>query len=110
MTAAVAQAYGCTADIQWMTGPDPVINDKDQCEDAARVALEMGFAVKRQDNTMGGEDFSEYLKICPGAFIRVGTGGGYTNHHPKFTADERALWPAAQFFAELVLRRARADK
>ena len=110
MTAAVAQAYGCTADIQWMTGPDPVINDKDLCEEAARVAQEMGFAVKRQDNTMGGEDFSEYLKICPGAFIRVGTGGGYTNHHPKFTADERALWPAAQFFAELVLRRARADK
>ena len=106
MTAAIAQAYGCTADIQWMTGPDPVINDKDLCEEAARVALEMGFTVKQQDNTMGGEDFSEYLKICPGVFIRAGTGGGYTNHHPKFTADERALWPAALFFAELALRRA----
>ena len=110
MTAAVAQAYGCTADIRWTTGPDPVVNDPALCEKAAEIACGLGFAVKRQDNTMGGEDFSEFLKICPGVFIRVGTGGGYTNHHPKFTADERALWPAAQFFAELALRRAREDK
>ena len=108
MTEAVAQAYGCTADIRWMTGPDPVVNDPALCEQTAEIAPDLGFTVKRQDNTMGGEDFSEYLKICPGVFIRVGTGGGYTNHHPKFTADERALWPAARFFAELALRRARA--
>ena len=54
------------------------------------------------------EDFSEYLKIAPGVFIRVGTGGGYPNHHPRFTADPKALWPAAQFFAELALERAGA--
>ena len=66
----------------------------------------MGFAVAPQDNTMGGEDFSEYLKNCPGVFIRVGTGGACPNHHPRFTVDEQALWPAAQFFAELALRRA----
>ncbi len=109
MTEAVAQAHGCTADIQWMIGPDPVVNDPALCEKAAEVAWDLGLTVKRQDNTMGGEDFSEYLKICPGVFVRVGTGGGYTNHHPKFTADERALWPAALFFAELALRRACAD-
>ncbi len=109
MTEAVAQAYGCTAEIQWMTGPDPVVNDAALCEKAAATARDLGLTVKRQDNTMGGEDFSEFLKICPGVFVRVGTGGGYTNHHPKFTADERALWPAARFFAELALRRARAE-
>ena len=109
LTDNIALAHGCTADIQWLIGPDPVINDPGLCEKAAEVARELGLTVKRQDNTMGGEDFSEYLKICPGVFVRVGTGGGYTNHHPKFTADERALWPAAQFFAELALRRAGAD-
>ncbi|MBR4540277.1 MAG: amidohydrolase [Clostridia bacterium] len=109
MTEAIAQAHGCTADIQWMIGPDPVVNDAMLCEKAAEVARGLGFTVKQQDNTMGGEDFSEYLKICPGVFIRVGTGGAYTNHHPKFTADERALWPAALFFAELALRRARTN-
>ncbi len=110
MAKAIAQAHGCEAKVEWMTGPDPVDNDEALCRIAAEIAEESGFTVARQDNTMGGEDFSEYLKLCPGAFIRVGTGGGYANHHPKFTADERALWPAAQFFAELVLRRARADK
>ena len=109
LTESIALAHGCTADIQWMIGPDPVINDERLCREAAKIAQELGFTVKQQDDTMIGEDFSEYLKICPGAFIRVGTGGGYTNHHPKFTADERALWPAAQFFAELALRRAGAD-
>ena len=106
MTEAVARAYGCTSEIQWQTGPGPVINDAALCEKAARVARDLGLTVKEQDNTMGGEDFSDFLKICPGVFVRVGTGGGYTNHHPKFTADERALWPAARFFAELALRRA----
>ncbi len=109
MTEAIAQAYGCKSDIQWMIGPDPVVNDPGLCEKAAEAARDVGLTVKRQDNTMGGEDFSEYLKICPGVFVRVGTGGGYTNHHPKFTADERALWPAARFFAELALRRAGAE-
>lgn len=110
MTEAVARAYGCTAQIEWMTGPGPVVNDGALCEKAAQIARELGLTVKEQANTMGGEDFSDFLKICPGVFVRVGTGGGYTNHHPKFTADERALWPAAQFFAELAIRRAGAKE
>lgn len=41
------------------------------------------------------------LQLAPGAFIRVGTGGGYANHHPKLTVDPNALEPAARFFAQL---------
>lgn len=110
MAQSVARAYGCTADIQWMIGPAPVINDPALCEKAQAIARDLGLTAEPQNNTMIGEDFSEYLKICPGAFIRVGTGGGWANHHPKFTADERALAPAAHFFAELALRRARAEQ
>ena len=108
MAECVAQAHGCRAAFTWMIGPDPVINDESLCREAARAAESLGLKVDRQENTMGGEDFSEYLKICPGVFVRVGTGGGYTNHHPRFTADPAALWPAANFFAELALRRASA--
>ena len=102
----IARAHGCTADLSWIIGPPPVINDPALTQIARQIALDMGFAVAPQDNTMGGEDFSEYLKNCPGVFIRVGTGGACPNHHPRFTVDEQALWPAAQFFAELALRRA----
>lgn len=110
MTDLTARAYGCEAQIEWMIGPDPVINDASLCDQAAEIAKGLGLTAARQDNTMGGEDFSEYLKICPGAFIRVGTGGGFPNHHPQFTADEGALAPAAHFFAELALQRACADR
>ena len=50
---------------------------------------------------MIAEDFSKYLKLAPGAMFRVGTGGSYDNHHPSFTADPSALFPAARFFAAL---------
>ena len=102
----IAKAHGCSAGIRWDIGPGPVMNDPELVEYAADLAREMGFRVEPQANTMGGEDFSEYLRDVPGLFIRVGTGGGYTNHHPKFAVDEKALWPAAQFFAELAMRRA----
>lgn len=107
MAHAVAAAYGCTADVRYEFGPDPVINDAVLCGAARDLALEMGFRVDRQENTMGGEDFSEYLKLCPGVFIRVGTGGDYPAHHPRFMADPAALWPAARYFAALA--RARAE-
>ena len=41
------------------------------------------------------------LRKAPGIFIRVGTGGGYPGHHPKFTVDPAALEPAARYFAAL---------
>lgn len=106
MAEAIAAAHGCRADITWMMGPPPVVNDAALCAAARKIASSLGFHVDRQANTMGGEDFSEYLKKAPGVFIRVGTGGGYTNHHPRFTADPAALYPAARFFASLALERA----
>ena len=54
---------------------------------------------------MGGEDFSQYLRHAPGVFIRVGTGGSYPSHHPRFTVDPSAIFPAAQFFARLAALR-----
>ena len=101
-----AAAYGCACDFEYERGPDAVINDAELCAAAASVARELGFRVERQEDTMGGEDFSEYLKRCPGVFIRVGTGGGVPSHHPRFTVDPAALSPAANYFAVLARKRA----
>ena len=105
MTDMIASAHGCTAVIRWDIGPGPLINDALLVRAGEDLAKRMGFRTRPQDNTMGGEDFSEYLHGIPGLFVRVGTGGGYTNHHPKFAADKAALWPAAAFFAGLVSER-----
>ena len=97
----IAAAYGAEADIHWKHGSGAVINDEKLCILAREAARETGLAAARQEDTMGGEDFSCYLERCPGLFVRVGTGGGYPGHHPKFNVDPAALEPAARFFATL---------
>ena len=68
------------------------------------MARESGLNVETNPPSMIAEDFSRYLKLAPGALFRIGTGGGFDNHHPSFTADPSALLPAAQFFATLAER------
>ena len=104
LVARTAEAFGCSATFQYERGPSPVVNDAQACRRAADLAREMGLRVEENPPSMGAEDFSVYLRHAPGAFIRVGTGGGYDNHHPRFTADPAALMPAARFFASLAER------
>lgn len=106
MVASVAAAYGAQAELAWMPGPPAVVNDAALCLRAEKLAVEMGFEVGRQEDTMTGEDFSLYLEGRPGIFVRVGTGGEYPIHHPKFTVDPAAIYPAAKYFAELARREA----
>ena len=96
-----AKVYGCEAVFEYEKGPDPVINDAGVCDRAAVVARESGLNVETNPPSMIAEDFSRYLKLAPGALFRIGTGGGFDNHHPSFTADPSALLPTARFFAIL---------
>ena len=81
-----------------------MLNDAGVCERAASAARELGLKVDVNPPSMIAEDFSAYLKLAPGALFRIGTGGGFDNHHPSFTADPSALLPAARFFATLAER------
>ncbi len=101
MAADIARAYGCEAAVEYEQGPDPVVNDAEACERASDTARQLGLRVEVNPPSMIAEDFSEYLRIAPGAMFRIGTGGDYDNHHPSFTADPAALYPAARFFAAL---------
>ena len=100
-TVNTANAYGCQAVFEYECGPAPVINDAEICKRAAIIAKELGMIVEVNPPTMIAEDFSGYLKLAPGAMFRIGTGGECDNHHPAFTADPAALFPAAKFFATL---------
>lgn len=104
LSSVTAGAYGCEAVFKYELGPAPVINDTGVCERAAIAARELGLNVEINPPSMLAEDFSRYLKLAPGALFRIGTGGGFDNHHPSFTADPSALLPAAQFFATLAER------
>ena len=104
LAADTAKAYGCEAALEYEQGPDPVCNDAAVCDRAAAVARELGLTVETNPPAMIAEDFSRYLKRASGAMLRIGTGGGFDNHHPSFTADPAALLPAARFFAALAER------
>lgn len=99
-----AKAYGCEAVFEYERGPAPVINDAGVCDRAASAARELGLNVEINPPSMIAEDFSRYLKLASGALFRIGTGGGFDNHHPSFTTDSSALLPAARFFAILAER------
>ena len=104
MTTAIARAYGCEAVFEYEQGPAPVLNDAGICDRAKVAARELGLNVEVNPPSMIAEDFSRYLKLAPGALFRIGTGGGFDNHHPSFTADPSALLPTARFFATLAER------
>ena len=107
MATNTAKAYGCEAAFEYERGPSPVINDEELCSRATVIARELGLNVEVNPPSMIAEDFSRYLQIAPGALFRIGTGGGFDNHHPSFTADPSALLPAARFFATLAERELR---
>ena len=103
VTEGTAAAYGVKAAIEWFSGPPAVVNDAALCRLAREVALRCGYRVGHQEDTLGGEDFSLYLDKAPGIFIRVGTGGGYPGHHPRFSVNPAAIAPAADYFAQLAI-------
>jgi len=105
----VAASYGAEAEIEWIHGSPAVLNDEKLCIIGRETAAQCGLTAARQEDTMGGEDFSCYLRGKPGLFVRIGTGGAYPGHHPKFTVDDRALYPAAEYFATLAENCLRAD-
>lgn len=105
-----AAAYGVTAEIAWTHGSPAVVNDAGLCALARRVAGQLGLETTLQENTLGAEDFSRYGQGRPALFVRVGTGGAYPAHHPKFTVDPQALYPAARFFAEMALACLRGEE
>ncbi|MBQ6562741.1 MAG: amidohydrolase [Clostridia bacterium] len=104
----VAVAYGCTAKVGYKRQSRPLINTPALAAFATGVAEEMGIPVIRQEPSMIGEDFAEYLKDHPGCFVRVGTGIGPALHHPKFTVDPSVLSGTAEFLARTAQKRLEA--
>ncbi|GHE33965.1 peptidase [Streptosporangium violaceochromogenes] len=71
----VAGAYGVTADMDYVRGVPPVVNDEVSVQMLAAAAegvLGEGSAEPTQQS-LGGEDFGWYLDSIPGAFARLGT-------------------------------------
>ena len=94
----VVAPTGAEADIRYIRGVPPVINDRMA---AAVIAGAAGAAlgadrVVEAEISMGGEDFAFYLENVPGAMIRLGTGVPGSEikhdlHQSNFDVDERCI-------------------
>ena len=75
ITNSVAQAFGCTADVNIIPGYAALVNDDGEAARVKRVAAALFGAenvVEKAAPSMGGEDFSSFSDCAPGAFFHVG--------------------------------------
>lgn len=98
MIKGTVSAFGGEYQFNYEYGYDPVNNDKEIAFMIKSILTKVlgENIIHEMKPVMGSEDFSEYLKIIPGAFFFIGAGNknkgiSFPHHHPKFDIDEDAL-------------------
>lgn len=100
---ATAEAYGCTASIEYETGYPVTVNADENTRYAAEVACAVAGKVDYDTPPiMATEDFSFMLNERPGAYIFLGNGDGATAHHPAYNFNDEAIPAGCSWFAEMV--------
>lgn len=97
----IATTFNAKVELTWEVELPATINDKKLSDFAKDFALKEGFKVEPSPSSLGGEDFSLYQEILPGAYIQFGTGKTYPNHNPNFKVDPSAIYPTAKYIASL---------
>lgn len=71
----VVAAYGVRAEVDYVRGVPPVVNEPAAVTELATAAASYGGSdvVGSTEQSLGGEDFSWYLQSVPGAMARLGT-------------------------------------
>lgn len=103
----VASMYRATAEVEYVYGTLPVINEKESALLAQKVIVESfgEDTLYFEPPTTGGEDFSYYTENIPGAFALVGSGNPdkdtqWSHHHGCFNVDEDGMKVGAELYAQ----------
>jgi len=105
----IVSPYGVTADVTYVRGVPPVVNDpKSTALLADAVELSLGEAgIVSTTQSLGGEDFGWYLESVPGAMGRLGTrtpgGPTFDLHQGDLRVDDRAVAIGARVLAHAAL-------
>lgn len=112
----LSTATRCTIDVVFRRGTDAVVNDPEvtaTCVRAAGQVVGAGQVDEIRLPSMGGEDFSGYLKLARGCMLRLGVASldrpRHPLHSPHFDIDEGALTLGARVLAHSVVALARED-
>ncbi len=111
MVKSMGDLYGAETSIEMTEGFPPVINDPKASEvarEAAASVVGSGHVAGLKHPSLGGEDFSYFLKKVPGCFVRFGAAKkGLENvpaHSPYFDFDESALPMGSLFLVKVALK------
>lgn len=104
----VASTLGAKAEVSFLDGYRPTVNDAGCTALAMDVAREL-FGEERVESlavpSMVSEDVSEYLARVPGCFWFFSTPGACASHHNcKFDIEEARLWEGSAMLAAVALR------
>ena len=108
--AAMAGAQGCTAEVVYDRVCQQTVNDPEHAALAAKAAASLVGEDAVDANTppiTGGEDFSDMLRVKPGAFIFIGNGVGpdgsfHSVHTPHYDFNDDILTLGAGYWVTLV--------
>jgi amidohydrolase len=104
------KAYGSEYDLDFEIGFPPLTNSETETKELIQAAKKVipETEILIQNKVMLGEDFGRYLEHVPGCYFFVGSKNSaadfyFSNHHPQFDIDEKALEIGAEIFVQLAL-------
>ena len=103
----VAKGMGGSAEANLITGYPPTINHDAPVDFVMEVAADVlgKKNLHEAEPSMGGEDFSFYMDVVPGAFFWLGNGKpDVPIHNPKFNFNDEALKTGMRVMSELATR------
>jgi amidohydrolase len=103
----VAVAFGATASLHYQRTYPATINSGQHAMFAADVAASLvgeERVTRQMSPSMGAEDFSFMLQVKPGAYMRLGQGGGAFLHNSRYDFNDDVLPLGGALFAGLVER------
>lgn len=109
VVAQIVAPYEVSADVGYVRGVPPVVNDPGATDVLVEAAREVVGAehVVTVPQSLGGEDFAWYLEHVPGSMARLGTrtpgGPTYDLHQGDLRVDDRAVAVGAHLLAATAL-------
>jgi amidohydrolase len=90
-----ARSYGCRGTVTIEESEPGLVNSEPLAAASWPVLREAGFAIDTSFRSCGADDFSFYSPVAPILMMFVGSGGGFTLHHPKFLPPDEAIGQVA---------------
>jgi amidohydrolase len=105
----VVAPYGVHADVEYVRGVPPVVNEARSAQlfEAAATAVLGARGIRAAEQSMGGEDFAWFLEDVPGALLRLGTrtpcGPPFDLHQGDLRVDDACVPIGARLLAQVAL-------